>query len=114
MEFYSPKNFKQGKYYLNRYNASDLFILVPSVAVGIMLILCSIYFIVLTGNKTIGIAGIALGTLIIFIAFLLTMPVPVYHNILGWINVQLHFNAKQKVFRWYGYDYMNYEEDHEK
>ena len=114
MEFYSPKNFKQGKYYFNRYNANDLLILIPAVVGGVLLILCSIYFIMLTKNKKIGIIGIGIGAGIIFIAYLLTMSVPVYHNILGWINVQLHFEAKQKVYKWYGYDYMNYEEESEK
>lgn len=111
MEFYSPKNFKSGKYRFGKYNDRDLALLIvfnligalTIIGLGVMgLIFRSVWLIVL---------GFVLGGICIGTILLLTFPMRIYHNVLGRILVFFNYNKKQKKYAWKGYDYGNYEDE---
>ena len=85
MQFYCPRDYKNGKYYFNKYDAFDLMI--------------------------ISVIGLTLGLLIVGTTLILFMPYKIYHNILNRLIVEIRFQLRQKDFLWYGYDFNNYEDE---
>lgn len=109
MKYYCPKDFKNGKYYFNKYDIRDLLILVPVVVIGTLLGIVSISNMA-EGNFNLSMIGLVLGISIVCFTFILLMPFKMFHNILQRLIVELHFMNKQKEFLWYGVDFNNYEE----
>ncbi len=109
MEFYSPKNFKSASYYFGKYDAFDLCILIPSIILGIFIVLISAT-VSEELNTYILICGVALGVLVGLTGFILTYPIPIYHNMIGYILCFLNYSRKQKSFKWLGFNYNNYED----
>ena len=95
MQLYCPRDYKNGKYYFNKYDAFDLMVMVPLVAISAFL----------------SVIGLILGLLIVGTTLILFMPYKIYHNILNRLLVEIRFQLRQKDFLWYGYNFNNYEDD---
>ena len=83
MIYSCPKDFKNGKYFFNKYGVMDLLILVPGVIVGLI------------------IDGLN------FVSF---MPLPMFHNLFQRLVVEIDYHLRQKSYPWCGINYNNYEE----
>lgn len=83
MIYSCPKDFKNGKYFFNKYGVMDLLILVPGVIVG-LIIDC--------------------------LNFVLFMPMPMFHNLFQRVIVEIDYHLRQKSYPWCGINYNNYEE----
>lgn len=110
MQFYCPRDYKNGKYYFNKYDAFDLMVMVPLVAIGTFLSVISLSM-MSQGNFTFSVIGLTLGLLIVGTTLILFMPYKIYHNILNRLLVEIRFQLRQKDFLWYGYDFNNYEDE---
>lgn len=109
MIFYCPRDFKNGKYYFNKYDTLDLMVMIPLTVVGTLLSVFSLSF-MSDGNFTVAMIGLSAGLIIVGTTLILFLPYKMYHNILNRLLVEIHFQIKQKEFLWYGYDFNNYEE----
>lgn len=109
MIFYCPRDYKNGKYYFNKYDAIDLIIMVPSIVVGTVISILSLTS-MSNGNFILSMSGLSCGILINGVTLILFMPYRIYHNILNRVIVEIKYQIKQKDFLWYGYDFNNYEE----
>ena len=83
MMYSCPKDFKNGKYFFNKYGVMDLLILVPGVIVG-LIIDC--------------------------LNFVLFMPMTMFHNLFQRVIVEIDYHLRQKSYPWCGINYNNYEE----
>lgn len=110
MTFYCPRDFKNGKYYFNKYDTFDLLIMIPLIILGTLLSVVSLSF-MSDGNFTVSMIGLSIGLLIAGITLILFMPYKIYHNILNRLLVEINFQIKQKEYLWYGYDFNNYENE---
>lgn len=109
MMFYCPRDYKNGKYYFNKYDATDLMIMIPMIVFGTFLSVISLSFMT-QGNFALSMLGLSFGILTMGLTLILFMPYKIYHNILNRLLVEINFQLKQKDFLWYGYDFNNYEE----
>jgi len=110
MTFYCPRDFKNGKYYFNKYDTFDLLILIPLIILGTLLSVVSLSF-MSDGNFTVSMIGLSIGLLIVGITLILFMPYKIYHNILNRLVVEIRFQLRQKDYFWYGYNFNNYEDE---
>ncbi len=98
MEFNSPRNFKNGKYIMNRYRIKDLIILVGGVVVSAVLI--SLYVNLMQSFNLIILVLLFIPALI---SILLTFSTPIYHNFYEFIKLFLRSKLNQRNFKWEGY-----------
>lgn len=113
MEFFSPKGFKNGAYYFNKYDMRDLLILIPTCVSALIVFIFGVFMMSVTENFIYLIVALIVAFLMVSTAIILTIPIDIYHNFLGKILSYINFKTKQKKFIWRGYDYDNYSEDEE-
>ena len=97
MQFISPKNYKRGMYILNKYRLKDIVIQV------VILSICTTglitYLNVLNGKNLFIIICIVS---ICILGLLLFTPMPFYLNLYDWIQAKMHFQLKQKNYKYEG------------
>ena len=82
MTFYCPRDLKNGKYYFNKYYATNRIIMIPMIVIGTFLSVISISFMT-QGNFALSMLGLSFGILTVGIILILFMPYKLYHNILN-------------------------------
>ena len=102
MIFITPRNFKNSKYYFGKYDKFDLLLIVPS---SFLALISFITLVTITQNPIHLMIGITVCLAVVFTVFILTINLPIYHNILGRLKARKNFKTKQKVYVWYGVQY---------
>lgn len=97
MKFIAPKNFKNGRKILNRFKIKDLVFLSIIDLFSFVLAIVYIY-----SSKNKNIVVILLFSLPPIIAYLLTMPFGIHHNVLTFLKVILRFLRSKKKYYWEG------------
>lgn len=97
MQFIAPKNFKNGRNILSRFKIPDLIFLIIT---GLLSFVLAIGYVSLSKNKNIII--IFLFVVPPSIAYLLTMPFGIHHNVLTFLKVILRFLRSKKKYYWEG------------
>lgn len=95
MIYSCPKDFKNGKYFFNKYGVMDLLILVPGVIVGTLIAIASIS---MMSDESFN------------YCMVLFMPMPMFHNLFQRVIVEIDYHLRQKSYPWCGINYNNYEE----
>ncbi len=113
MTFIIPKDFKKGKYILNRYRIKDLIILASGCISGCVTILSMVMMTLNTSKIIYAVIGIIVGILIIGTVFLLTTNVSYYFNLLEYYISIIDFYKNNHEYIWTGFDY-TYEEEERK
>ena len=96
MNFIVPKNFKRGRLILNQFKIGDLILL---IAVVFMSFLSSVLYVSFAGNYI----RVWIVVLLLFpsaVAFMLTMPFGINHNLLTFFRILIRFMKKKKNFYW--------------
>lgn len=109
MEFTTPKNFKNGKYIMNRFRLSDLLILLGGIAGTVVL-----FFIVLTLIITMRINPFFLFLTLVplIISALLTLiPATIKHNTLEVLKIRTAFKKRTKFLIWEGVNHFEQSKD---
>ena len=97
MIYSCPKDFKNGKYFFNKYGILDLLSIASiSMMSDESFDYCMVLFIV--------------GLIIDCLNFVLFMPMPMFHNLFQRLVVEIDYHLRQKSYPWCGINYNNYEE----
>lgn len=97
MQFYSPKNFKQGRHIAGIFRVFDLIILIAAACICIPIALS------LITSEHLNIFLLVLSLLPLLTVIFLVQPFPpVYHNILLYLQVLYLYLMKQKKYIWGG------------
>lgn len=100
MEFNTPKNFKNGKYIMNRFRKSDLMWLLLGVAITLLL-----FYIVIVLIVTIRISPLWLILTIIPACTsggLVLISFPIKHNSIEVIKIIINYKLRKKYYKWEG------------
>ena len=96
IKFYSPKNYKNGKYILSKYKPGDFAIMVSGLIGGVVLVIAMVF----VGNPSLTKLGIVAA--IAMIPLVIYFPSDKYFNLLIWGQTMLGFYLKRKKFYWGG------------
>ena len=109
MIYSCPNDFKNGKYFFNKYGVMDLLILVPGVIVGTLIAIASIS---MMSDESFNYCMVLfiVGLIIDCLNFVLFMPMPMFHNLFQRVIVEIDYHLRQKSYPWCGINYNNYEE----
>ena len=88
MIYSCPKDFKNGKYFFNKYGILDLLILVPGVIIGTLISIASIS---MMSDESFDYCMVLfiVGLIIDCLNFVLFMPMPMFHNLFQRLVVEL-------------------------
>lgn len=97
MTFNCPRNFKKGRLIANRFRWIDLIIAGSGITVSVVSIMLYI-------SVTHGAAPLVIGALLLpgIICFILVSPAGIYHNVLEFIIVVVHYIRSIRVFTYGG------------
>lgn len=98
--FNSPKNFKRGKYILNRFRLSDLLFIVGITVLSVILIVA--YLNTFHNNIMLNLIVVLILMIPMLTIYLLFLPMPVFFNVLEFIKTFLFYQSKQKKWKWEG------------
>lgn len=109
MIYSCPKDFKNGKYFFNKYGILDLLILVPGVIIGTLISIASIS---MMSDESFDYCMVLfiVGLIIDCLNFVLFMPMPMFHSLFQRLVVEIDYHLRQKSYPWCGINYNNYEE----
>ena len=109
MIYSCPKDFKNGKYFFNKYGVMDLLILVPGVIVGTLIAIASIS---MMSDESFNYCMVLfiVGLIIDCLNFVLFMPMPMFHNLFQRVIVEIDYHLRQKSYPLCGINYNTYEE----
>lgn len=109
MIYSCPKDFKNGKYFFNKYGILDLLILVPGVIIGTLISIASIS---MMSDESFDYCMVLfiVGLIIDCLNFVLFMPMSMFHNLFQRLVVEIDYHLRQKSYPWCGINYNNYEE----
>lgn len=96
MIYSCPKDFKNGKYFFNKYGILDLLILVPGVIIGTLISIASIS---MMSDESFDYCMVLfiVGLIIDCLNFVLFMPMPMFHNLFQRLVVEIDYHLRQKT-----------------
>lgn len=98
MEFYSPKNFKNGRFIMNRFRPLDLVLLIGGWAFSILSSL-----IYLTGEHSFHIGILFILLVPLLVTTFLVQPFGTYHNFLEYLKLWYQYSIIQRNYKWEGF-----------
>jgi uncharacterized membrane protein len=97
MNFYSPKNFKNGRLIFNRYRVQDILLFSLTLVFSLLSVI-----ITLTQFRVLNIALIVLELLPACIGFICVQTLSVYHNFMIFAQCYFNYRRTPKRYIWEG------------
>lgn len=113
MEFYTPKNFKNGKFLMNRFRKLDLLLLFIGLGMTVVLFYSSIISLVIYKYSVFfGLLFLLFSLLPLGIVILLVfIPTQVKHNLLEVIKIHFLYKKRKKSYYWGGVQHFEQKEN---
>lgn len=110
--FNSPKNFKRGKYIFGRFRLLDaaVILVVFFTSLSLMILYLNVFQ---SKNILMNLIMVLIFLIPDLVVYILFMPMPVYLNILEYLNAFKKFHTRQRRFKWEGIHQFDEEDRYE-